>query len=131
MEVFRDTSGVASEELTPSEEKSFNRLMNTPEMRALVNPSYYQEHSYQDERGQTEIITNQLEMALQKKRTEVDQNEQMIKGVSLHDSILDKDLIQMVENESKNDQNDMEGANNKLFDYVKGYDIHNEKRPSY
>jgi hypothetical protein len=80
-----------------------------------------------------EVLTSQLEMVLQKKKHEKEHSEQIIKGVSLHDSIIDKEVITAVSNEpmpfSPNAPPGNPPVNNKVFNYVKGFDQQNEKRP--
>jgi len=121
--VIKDTRDIAEEQLTPEEEQAFNKLMSSKEMKLLIDPNAPISSRIQDE-----VLTSQLEMVLEKKRYDKDQSEQIIKGVSLHDSIIDKDII----NEIESDAQDLgsPSGHTKLFSYVKGFDMHNEKRPS-
>lgn len=73
-------------------------------------------------------------MALQRKHSETMESEKLIRGVSLHDSILDKEIVELVSGQGNfedSSQNIGDGApvNPNVFNYVKGFDLHNEKRP--
>jgi hypothetical protein len=62
------------------------------------------------------------------------ESEKLIKGVSLHDSILDMDVVEMVGGQRMNDETspkhgEAAPVNPNVFNYVKGFDLHNEKRP--
>lgn len=81
-----------------------------------------------------DLLTSQLEMVLQKKQSEKLESEKLIRGVSLHDSILDKEIVELVGGQGHCDDSSPtngEGApaNPNVFNYVKGFDLHNEKRP--
>lgn len=79
------------------------------------------------------MLTSQLELALNKKRSEVEHSEQLIKGLSLHDSILDKEVITQVSQEPsspKTPKSPKISADPGVFTFVKGFDQRNEMRPS-
>ena len=121
--MIKDTRDIVDEQLTPEEELAFNKVMNSQEMKLIINPNAPVSSQIRDE-----VLTSQLEMVLEKKRHDKDQSEQIIKGVSLHDSIIDKDIISEIE--SNPQDLDSPTAHTKVFSYVKGFDMHNEKRPS-
>lgn len=124
LEVIKETREIVDDHLTYDEQMRFEKILKTPEIHRLLarEPVYIKE----------DLLTSQLELALQKKQSEKRQSEQIIRGVSLHDSILDKEIVEQVGNQGSPDQaygNQPQPVNPNVFNYVRGFDLHNEKRP--
>lgn len=125
LEIIKETREIVDDQLTYDEQLRFDKILQAPEVQKLLarEPVYIKE----------DLLTSQLEMVLQKTQSEKRQSEQIIRGVSLHDSILDLEVVEQVGNQGISDSqfygNQGIPANPNVFNYVRTFDLHNEKRP--